>query len=146
MKNYKQGFKDGYKKAKEELNKSNIPMGNVVYIPELNIKIEKEAHDGGLSYNQLVEKYGKEYLLEHLPTYTELQWLRNNEKYCKDLGLINTWEFAKQEDKLSEKNNYVAVFYTNSDRAYFNCNGNPSNSDSALLVRFVFRGKNVLRK
>ena len=93
------------KKVLEE-NKSNF-----IKIEELNIEIQKDIHHKNKSYDDLVKEFGKEFIEENLPTYAELQFLRNNKKYCKKLGLIDTWEFVRQEDEISKKNGYVARFY-----------------------------------
>ena len=107
-----------------------------IKIPELKIKIQKSIHHKNKSYNDLVEEYGEEYLEKHLPTYVQLQWLRNS-KYCKELNLIDPWEFIKQEDLISKKNGFVAGFVANSFGASLYCNGDRSYSDDSLGVRCV---------
>jgi hypothetical protein len=116
-----------------------------VYIKELGIEIQKAIHHKEKSYNELVEEFGKEYVEEHLPTYAQLQFLRNS-KYCEELGLLGTWEFAKQEDKISKENNYVARFDAGSDGVGFNCYRYPYYSDASLGVRFVAHTKKLKKR
>ena len=108
-----------------------------LYIPELKIEIQTKIHHKNKSYDNLVNEFGKEYLEEHLPTYAQLQFLRNSNKYKEVLSLIDTWEFVKQEDEISKKNGYVAWFSADSYYCDLNCNGYSSYSDSSLGVRFV---------
>lgn len=118
------------KKALEE-DKSNW-----VKIPELKIEIQNKIHDKNKSYDELIEMYGDD-LEETLPTYAQLQFLRNSKKYCKELGLLDTWEFVKQEDEISKKNGYVARFGADSDDCCLYCVRYSWYSDSGLGVRFV---------
>jgi endo-beta-N-acetylglucosaminidase D len=111
-----------------------------LYIPELEIAIQTKIHHKDKSYDDLVEEYGKEYLEENLPTDAQLQFLRNS-KYRDQLSLDDTWEFVKQEDKISKEDGYVARFYADSIYAGLDCNGYSSNSDSNLGVRFVRKKK-----
>ena len=106
------------------------------------IEIQTKIHHKGKSYDELKEEFGEEYLEAHLPTYNQLQILRNleHEKRYK-LGLIDTWEFVKQEDVISKKNGYVAWFYADSGCAGLDCDGDSSGSSSDLGVRFVRRTK-----
>ncbi len=124
------------KKVLEE-NKSDW-----VKIPELGIEVQSKIHHKNKSYDDLVEEFGKEFLEENLPTYKQLQDLRNLEHNGKyKLGLIDTWEFVKQEDEISKKNGYVARFYAYSDYCYLNCGRYSDYSYSYLGVRFVRKGK-----
>ena len=120
------------KKVLEE-NKSDW-----VKIPELGIEVQSKIHHKNKSYDDLVEEFGKEFLEENLPTYKQLQDLRNLEHNGKyKLGLIDTWEFVKQEDEISKKNGYVAWFYAGSDYCYLDCGRGSGDSVSDLGVRFV---------
>ncbi len=113
-----------------------------VKIPKLNIEIQNKIHDKGKSYDELVKKYGKEELEKNLPTYAQLQFLRNLENEGKiKLGLLDTWEFVKQEDDISKKNDYVAGFCADSDDCGLSCYRNSRDSYSNLGVRFVRRKK-----
>ena len=125
-------LKELKEKLQEISNKNEF-----IYIKELNIEIEKSIHHKGKSYNDLVKEFGKEYLEEHLPTYAQLQFLRNSDKYKELLGLIDTWEFVKQEDEISKKNGYIARFYAFSNCASLYCDGDSGDSYSDLGVRFV---------
>ncbi len=113
-----------------------------VKIPELGIEVQSKIHHKNKSYDDLVEEFGKEFLEENLPTYKQLQDLRNLEHNGKyKLGLIDTWEFVKQEDEISKKNGYVARFIANSDYCDLRCGRDSDYSFSYLGVRFVRKGK-----
>jgi hypothetical protein len=116
----------------EQSNKNEF-----IFIPELKIEIEKSIHHKGKSYNELIKEFGKEYVEENLPTYAQLQFLRNSEKYKKILGLIDSWEFVKQEDEISKKNGYVAGFFAYSDCASLDCRNDSDVHYSSLGVRWV---------
>ena len=113
---------------------------NWVKIPELGIEIQNKIHHKNKSYDDLVEEFGKEFLEENLPTYGQLQFLRNSKKYCKKLNLLDTWEFVKQEDEISKKNGYVARFVADSGYCGLYCDGGSDYSYSNLGVRFVRKG------
>jgi hypothetical protein len=115
-----------------------------IYIPELKIEIQTKIHHKGKSYDELVKEFGKEYLEKNLPTYAQLQFLRNSNKYKETLGLIDTWEFVKQEDEISKKNNYIARFVAYSGYADLYCFRYSINSNSTLGVRFV--RKKIIKK
>ena len=102
-------------------------------IEELKIEVETEIHNKGETLAEAMKYCPKNW---RISTYAELQWLRNS-KYCKELGLLNTWEFVKQEDKISENHGYVARFFADSDWAVLFCYRYPQYSDSDLGVRFV---------
>ncbi len=123
------------KKVMEE-NKSDF-----IKIPELGIEIQSKIHHKDNSYDDLVKEFGKEFLEENLPTYAQLQFLRNSKKYCKKLNLIDTWEFVKQEDEISKKNGYVAGFCAYSDYCYLYWGRDSRDSYSYLGVRFVRKVK-----
>ena len=96
-------------------------------IPELNIKVETEIHDKGKCLKDIKVPKGMRLL-----KIDEIIFLYDN--YCKELNLKNTWEFIEQPFKNNKS--YVARFYADSDWASFNCNRDPSYSDSYLGVRF----------
>ncbi len=109
-----------------------------LYIPELKIEVQTKIHHKGKSYNDLVEEFGEEYLEKHLPTYAQLQELRNLEHKGKyELGLIDSWEFVKQEDLISKKKGYVSGFGAGSDYVGLDSGGGSSVSYSDLGVRFI---------
>lgn len=141
MKTTEQKIKETEDKLKELKVKkvAEEDKSNWVKIPELGIEIQNKIHDKNKSYDQLVEVYGKEFLEENLPTYAQLQFLRNSEKYCDKLNLLDTWEFVKQEDEISKKNGYVARFSADSDCCYLICRYSDY-SVSVLGVRFVRKG------
>ncbi len=125
-------LKELKKKLSEEQNKKDW-----VKIPELEIEIQKAIHHKNKSYDDLKAEFGEAYLEKHLPTYAQLQFLRNSDKYRELLGLGDSWEFVKQEDLISKKNGYVAWFYMNSGYAGLACGRNSGGSYSAPGVRFV---------
>ena len=109
-----------------------------VKIPELGIEIQNKIHHKNKSYNDLIEEFGEDFLEKSLPTYHQLQVLRNLENAGDyKLGLIDAWEFVKQEDDISKKNSYVARFYSGSDFCYLDCFRYSSSFYSGLGVRFV---------
>jgi len=57
---------------------------------------------------------------ESIPTYEQIQWLRNS-KYRDQLNLLDTWEFVQNPDKISKEKNYVAGFCTDSGYADLDC-------------------------
>ncbi len=122
-------------KAKKVLEEDK---SNWVYIKELNFEVQSKIHHKGKSYDDLIKEFGKEFLEKNLPTYKQLQDLRNLEHNGKyKLGLIDTWEFVKQEDEISKKNGYIARFYADSDYCDLDCDGDSSGSYySGLGVRF----------
>jgi len=138
MENIKEQIKKAEAKV-EKLKKILIEQQdktNWVKIPELKIEVQSKIHHKGKSYNELKEEFGEEYLDKHLPTYSQLQTLRNlSNKY--DLGLIDTWEFVKQEDIISKKNGYVARFVAYSGWAGLSCDGYATDGSDSLGVRFV---------
>ena len=113
-----------------------------IYIKELKIEVQTKIHHKGKSYDELKEEFGEAYLEKHLPTYSQLQKLRNLEHGGKyNLGLIDSWEFVKQEDLISKKNGYVARFFAYSGYMDLGTGWDSDISDSDLGVRFVRRKK-----
>lgn len=111
-----------------------------IKIKELNIEIQTKIHYKGKSYDQLKKEFGEKYLEEHLPTYEELKTLRNLEHKGKyKLGLLNTYEFVKQEDLISKKKGYVVRFNTGFNGFELVTDGGPRVSYSELGVRFCRR-------
>ena len=133
-----QQIKETESKLEELKAKKTIEEDKSVWvnIPGLKIEIQNKIHDKNKSYDDLVKIYGKEFLEENMPTYAQLQFLRNSQEYCKKLNLIDTWEFVKQEDKISKKNGCVAGFFADSGICYLNCDWYSDYSDSVLGVRF----------
>ena len=123
------------KQLKEKLKKelAKLEESEWLYIPELKIEIQTKIHHKNKTYKECEEYLGKR---ESIPTYEQIQWLRNS-KYIDKLNLRDTWEFVQNPDKISKENGYVAGFYVDSDYAYLYCNGGSGNSGSSLGVRFV---------
>ena len=125
------------KNLKSDLTKEN-DKSEWLYIKELGIEIQTKIHHKGKSYDELKEEFGEAYLEEYLPTYSQLQKLRNLEHRGKyKLGLIDSWEFVKQEDEISKEKGKVAWFCAYSDCVVLNSGRNSVGSVSYLGVRFV---------
>ena len=78
---------------------------------------------------------------ERIADYTLLRDLRNKafeSNWTIYPFLKDFWVFVPQEDKVSEKNNYVAGFGADSDGAILGCNWSPGDADAGLGV-FVVR-------
>lgn len=140
MKTTKQKIKEKeteLKKLKSQLAKEQNK-SDWIYIPEIKKEIQSKIHHKGKSYDELKEEFGEEYLEKHLPTHKELQTCRNLEHKGKyKLGLIDTWEFIKQEDLISKKNGYIARFGAYSGCVNLDSGRGSSDSYSYLGVRFV---------
>jgi hypothetical protein len=108
-----------------------------IYIPELKIEVQTKIHHQNKTYAECEKDLSKG---ESIPTYAQIQWLRNSE-YRDKLGLVDAWEFVKQEKKISKEHGYVA-FWADSRGA---CLGSVDYSPigvSVLGVRFA-RKKNL---
>ena len=126
---------------KEEQEKSNkildnwLDIGNGIEISQLILK-NKTYKECLLSLNKG----------EKIADYTLLQELRNSQFIAKtdDKRFIDFWAFVPNPDEISEKNNYVAGFVANSDRAVLYCDEDPTCSNASLgvfVVRKKLRGK-----
>ena len=107
-------------------------LAKTIKVKELNIEIETEIHDKGKTFNEIKIPKGW-----RLPTYFELQTLRNDKRYRYNLNLLDTWEFVEQLDEMCKKKDYIAWFGAYSGGAVLGCYGDPSDSDAGLGVRFV---------
>ncbi len=139
MKTINKQIEETENKLKELKSKKIIEDNNSnwIRISELGIEIQGSIHDKNKSYDELVEIYGKESLEKSLPTYAQLQFLRNSKKYVKKLNLTDTYELVKQEDTISRKNGYVARFCAGSGYCDLICYWVSDDSGSDLGVRFV---------
>ena len=120
------------KKLKEQLKKETDKT-KWLYISELKIEVQTKIHHKDKTYAECEKDLSKG---ESIPTYEQIQWLRNS-KYRDLLNLLDTWEFIQNPDNISKENNYVARFYAGSDYAYLDCGRGSGDSGSALGVRFV---------
>ena len=121
-------LKDLKERLKKESDKTEW-----LYIPELNIEVQTKIHHKNKTYAECEKDLGKG---ESIPTYEEIQWLRNSK--CRDqLNLLDTWEFVQNPDNISKENGYVARFCADSDYANLGCDWDSGYSVSALGVRFV---------
>ena len=123
------------KKLREQLKKEETKSEKSVwlYIPELKIEIQTKIHHKNKTYAECEKDLSKG---ESIPTYEQIQWLRNS-KYKNKLNLDDTWEFVQNPDNISKENGYVAGFGAGSDCAYLDCDGGSSYSYSDLGVRFL---------
>ncbi len=124
------------KQLKEQLKKES-EKSDWIKIPELKIEVQTKIQHKNNTYVDC-EKHLSDG--ESIPTYEQIQWLRNS-KYKDQLNLDDSYEFVQKPDNISKENGYVARFYANSDYADLNCDRNSSYSDSNLGVRFVRRTK-----
>jgi hypothetical protein len=108
-----------------------------ITIPEKGIQIQKETHffEGNTFSDAKKDKKENEFL----PTYELLQWLRNNEKYCKLLNLESTWEFIEQQDNELKAKGIPAVFISNPkvNEVGIGNIGGAVTSDAMIQIRFV---------
>ncbi len=122
------------KELKEKLKKEQEKdTSDWIYIPELKIEVQTKIHHKNKNYVECENDLSKG---ESIPTYEQIQWLRNS-KYKEQLNLIDTWEFVQNPDNISKENGYVARFCAYSGYAYLDWGGYSDVSYSALGVRFV---------
>ena len=126
---------------KEQLKKEQ-DKSEWVKIPELKIEVQNQIHHKDKTYAECEKDLIKG---ESIPTYEQIQWLRNS-KYKDQLNLDDSYEFVQNPDNISKKNGYVARFSADSDCANLDCNGDSSDSDSDLGVRFVRKLKGTISK
>ncbi len=143
MKTTQQKIEETEKKLKDlkEQEKKESDKSSYIYIPELKIEIQTKIHHKDKTYEECEKDLSDG---ESIPTYEQIQWLRNS-KYINQLNLLDTWEFVQNPDNISKKNGYVAGFIAGSDYAGLNCDRGSSNAGSNLGVRFV-RKKNSGKK
>ncbi len=120
------------KELKEQLKKETDKTG-WLYIPELKIEVQTKIHHKDKTYAECEKDLSKG---ESIPTYEQIQWLRNS-KYRDQLNLLDTWEFVQNPDKISKDNDYVARFDAGSDCANLGCDWDSSYANSGLGVRFA---------
>ena len=123
-------------KLKDELKKES-EKNDWIKIPELKIEIQTKIHHKNKTYVECENDLSKG---ESIPTYEQIQWLRNS-KYKDQLNLDDSYEFVQNPDNIGKENGYVARFFAGSDFAYLYCVRNSSVSGSDLGVRFVRRTK-----
>jgi len=91
-----------------------------IYIPELEVYIEKDVHHKDYSYDQLKEIYGKDFE-KMLLTKAQVEVLDASKTYRK-IFKMRTWSndfFFQQYDEDNKKKGYVAVFYSGRVRSGF---------------------------
>ena len=134
----------------EQINKLNRD------IEKLKKDLEKEQNKSEWIKISNKEEISAKQLYNN-KTYAEIQKLLNKNELIADYTLLRDlrnkafesnwtiypflkdfWVLVPQEDKASEKNNYVAGFSANSDGADLYCYGGPGGTDAGLGV-FVVR-------
>ena len=123
-------------KLKEQLKKES-EKNDWINIPELKIEVQTKIHNKGNTYTECEKDLDKG---ESIPTYEQIQWLRNS-RYKDQLNLDDSCEFVQNPDNISKKNGYVAGFFAYSVFAGLDCVMGSSVCDSVLGVRFVRRTK-----
>jgi hypothetical protein len=127
------------KKEKEiiELRSKLTESGNWVWVEELKLYVEKDVHDKGKSWNDLKEKYGKNFekmlltrqqveVLDAIPNYRRIFKMRT----------LNNDFFIQQYNEDNKKRGYVADFYAGAVGSGFYSGGSPADADSCRGVRF----------
>ena len=120
----------------EQKKKENQIETKIVNTPFGKFEVETKIHHLNKTYTECEKDCPKGW---EIATYEILQYLRNNQ--AKEFNLINTWEFVKQPDKISNKNKFVAVFFAYSDGANLYCDRIPSSTNDGLGVRWIRRIK-----
>jgi hypothetical protein len=111
-----------------------------IYIPELEVYVEKDVHDKGKSYDELNEKYGKNFE-KMLLTKSQTEVLDASKTYRKifKMRTLNNDFFIQQYNEENKKHGYVAVFYSVRGRSGFD-------SDWDSWYAYDFRGVRFVRK
>ncbi len=112
-----------------------------IKITNTDYEVTNKVIHKGKSYKELLEKFGEEYLNEHLLTLKQIGEICEHPELLKELKMDSSSTeddfFFKQPFPQNKKNNYVARFFAYSDYSNLNCMNSPVNSDSVLGVRFV---------
>jgi hypothetical protein len=119
-------------------NPLKIKSGDWIYIPELQVYVEKEVHDKNKSYDELKEIYGKDFE-KMLLTRSQVEVLDASKTYRK-IFKMRTWNndfYIQQYNMENKKTGYVAGFYSVGDWSGFLSNGDSDVADSCRGVRFV---------
>jgi len=122
---------------KKELNKDSK---NIIWISlDKEYEVTKDVLHKGKSFNEIMQlKKSNEELL----TLKQIAMILENKELTKELKMdarYSTYDdfFFKQPCETNELNNYVARFYSVSDRSGFVLVEYPNGSGSSLGVRFV---------
>jgi len=98
--------------GQEIIKPLKVSKDNWIYIPELEVYIEKDIHHKNYSYNQLKELYGKDFE-KMLLTKSQVEVLNASKTYRK-IFKMRTWNndfFIQQYNEENKANGYVAGFY-----------------------------------
>jgi hypothetical protein len=115
-----------------------IKDGDWIFVPELQVYVEKEVHDKGKSYDELKEIYGKDFE-KMLLTKAQVEVLDASKTYRK-IFKMRTWNndfFIQQYNQENKNQGYVAVFYSGGDWSYFDSDVDSGSAGSCRGVRFV---------
>ena len=117
-----------------------IKDGDWIYIPELQVYVEKKVHDKNKSYDELKQIYGKDFE-KMLLTKNQVEVLDANPVYRKifKMRTLNNDFFIQQYNQENKKKGYVAGFYSYWDGSYFG-------SDRYSVVAGSYRGVRFVRK
>ena len=113
-----------------------------IYIPELEVYVEKDVHHKNYSYDQLKEIYGKDFE-KMLLTKAQVEVLDASKTYRK-IFKMRTWNndfFIQQYDEDDKKRGYVAGFCSYWDRSNFYSDWFSDGANVYRGVRFVRKKK-----
>jgi len=108
-----------------------------IYIPELELYVEREVHHKGYSYDQLKEIYGKDFE-KMLLTKAQVEVLDANKSYRKifKMRTLDNDFFIQQFNEENKKRGYVAGFCSGGVGSYFGSYRDSDSADSYRGVRF----------
>ena len=115
-----------------------VSKDNWIYIPELQVYVEKDVHHKNHSYDQLKEIYGKDFE-KMLLTKTQVEVLDASKTYRK-IFKMRTWSndfFIQQYNSENKRQGYVAGFGSCWVRSFFYSDGDSSFAYGCRGVRFV---------
>ena len=117
-----------------------IKSGDWIWIPELQVYVEKEVHHKNHSYDQLKEIYGKGFE-KMLLTKSQVEVLDASKTYRK-IFKMRTWNndfYIQQYNQENKNQGYVAIFCSGWVRSGFG-------SGWGSVVAYSYRGVRFVRK
>lgn len=124
--------------GQEIIKPLKVSKDNWIYIPELEVYIEKDVHHKNYSYDQLKELYGKDFE-KMLLTKSQVEVLNASKTYRK-IFKMRTWNndfFIQQYNEEDKKKGYVAGFYCGWGGSVFDSGGDSGYAVGGRGVRFV---------
>ena len=109
-----------------------------IWIPELEVYVEKDVHHKNYSYDQLKEIYGKDFE-NMLLTKSQVEVLDASKTYRK-IFKMRTWNndfFIQQYNEENKKQGLVAVFYSDWSGSFFYSGSYSNDAVDYRGVRFV---------